>query len=74
MRRHTFHFSNNQEMSYCADHLECFIDPETVDALEFDGDKPYEVTFTTEKKLPRTVIKKMLSHFQPVDYAVNGEE
>ena len=69
--QHTMNFANNEEMSYCASHLDCFVSASDIQENEFDGDHENEVTFSTAKPIPQTVIKKMVKHFEPAGQAFN---
>lgn len=69
--KHILHFANNEEMSYCLSHLDCFVQPVTSNENEFDGDAPNEVTFTTGKLISKTVIARMTKHFEPKDSLFN---
>jgi hypothetical protein len=71
MFTHIFHFTNNEEMSYCLSHLDCYVKPVQAEEHEFDGHALYEVIFTTVKQISKATIAKMVKHFDPKDYKFN---
>lgn len=70
---HIFHFTNNEEMSYCLSHLDCYITPVQSAEHEFDGYAPNEVVFTTSKQVAKATITKMVKHFDPKDHVFNQQ-
>jgi hypothetical protein len=68
---HIFHFTNNEEMSYCLSHLDCYVNPVQAEEHEFDGEALYEVVFTTTKQISKAAMTRMVKHFDPKDHKFN---
>lgn len=69
--KHILHFADSGEMSYCLEHLDCFVRPVTSSENEFNGDAPNEVTFTTAKPIAKVKQTEMIKHFDPKDSLFN---